>query len=249
MPSNIWQQDSYASEPDIPPWELFHENSKLTKFSQGLSEEVVLDQLGKFYESLPFASLPAFSLPRRFPTMKMSLRHALQSRNSVRQMTHYSLTLQHLAALLHFSYGINRDKATSGLVRSFRMAPSAGALYPLEIFFYNNSIEGLPTGIYHYNPCQHNLRLFLEGDQTQNIFPALAQQDVVSNSSLLVFITALFALLIITITPIKNGSEFIFLFAPMAIIITNYLEVVSEKWFKESLILILVIAPIAILML
>ncbi|RKE98849.1 DUF6427 family protein [Ichthyenterobacterium magnum] len=68
-------------------------------------------------------------------------------------------------------------------------------------------------------------------------------------SFVLVFISALLAMLIIIVTPIKNGSEFIFLFAPMAIIITNYFEVISEKWFKEALIFVLMIAPIAILML
>ena len=68
-------------------------------------------------------------------------------------------------------------------------------------------------------------------------------------SFVLVIITVLVALLIIVVSPIKNGSEFVFLFAPLAIIMTNYLEIISEKWFKETLIVVLIITPIATLLL
>ena len=65
----------------------------------------------------------------------------------------------------------------------------------------------------------------------------------------LIVIAAIIAITIVIVSPIKNGSEFIFLFAPLAIIMTNYLEVISEKWFKESLLWVLVLTPILTLML
>lgn len=68
-------------------------------------------------------------------------------------------------------------------------------------------------------------------------------------SFILLIFAAIIGLAIIVISPNKNGSEFIFLFAPLSIIITNYLETISEKWFKESLLLGLVFTPILILML
>jgi hypothetical protein len=68
-------------------------------------------------------------------------------------------------------------------------------------------------------------------------------------SFILIGIAFIVSTLIIVISPQKNGSEFIFLFAPLAIIITNYLEMVSERWFKEALLLILIITPILNLML
>lgn len=68
-------------------------------------------------------------------------------------------------------------------------------------------------------------------------------------SFILLIFAAIIGLAIIAISPNKNGSEFIFLFAPLSIIITNYLETISEKWFKEGLLLGLVITPILILML
>ena len=58
----------------------------------------------------------------------------------------------------------------------------------------------------------------------------------------LILITALIAIAIVIISPNKTGAEFIFFMAPLAIIVTNYLELVSEKWFKEILIWNLIIA-------
>ncbi|MFC4722906.1 DUF6427 family protein [Geojedonia litorea] len=68
-------------------------------------------------------------------------------------------------------------------------------------------------------------------------------------SYILIVVGAMVGLFIIAVAPNKNGSEFLFLFAPMAIIITNYLETLSEKWFKEVLIIGLIVAPLVALML
>ncbi|WP_431133119.1 DUF6427 family protein [Psychroserpens mesophilus] len=65
----------------------------------------------------------------------------------------------------------------------------------------------------------------------------------------LIVIAAIIGLVIIVVSPVKDGSEFIFLFAPLAIIMTNYLEVISEKWFKESLLWVLILTPMITLLL
>ena len=68
-------------------------------------------------------------------------------------------------------------------------------------------------------------------------------------SFIIIIFSVIIALMIIAISPHKNGSEFLFVFAPLSIIITNYLETISEKWFKETLLLGLIITPIIILFL
>ncbi len=65
----------------------------------------------------------------------------------------------------------------------------------------------------------------------------------------LIVIAAIISLVIIVVSPVKDGSEFIFLFAPLAIIMTNYLEVISEKWFKETLLWVLILTPVFTLLL
>ena len=65
----------------------------------------------------------------------------------------------------------------------------------------------------------------------------------------IVIIAALIGFLIVIISAQKTGSEFLFLFAPLAIIISNYIEVIEEKWFKEVFLSVLVIAPFVLLLL
>lgn len=61
--------------------------------------------------------------------------------------------------------------------------------------------------------------------------------------------TSIIAILVAIISPVKNGSEFLFLFAPFSIIMANYIEVISERWFKEVFVVLLIITPIIALLL
>lgn len=65
----------------------------------------------------------------------------------------------------------------------------------------------------------------------------------------ILFFTCMFASALAVLAPQKNGSELLFLFAPLAVIITNYIETITEKWFKEIYLGLLVIIPFVLLML
>jgi len=70
--------------------------------------------------------------------------------------------------------------------------PSGGALYPLEIYFYTEYVEGLAAGLYHYNPSANNLRHLFAGGLSNQIAVALVQPDLMRGSSVMFFITAVF---------------------------------------------------------
>lgn len=77
------------------------------------------------------------------------------------------------------------------------------------------------------------------------------QKASVANKTSL-FIILLFTLLSLTVAflaPTKNSSELIFFFAPLAIIVTNYFQVSSDKWFREILLWITLLLPILLLIL
>ena len=69
------------------------------------------------------------------------------------------------------------------------------------------------------------------------------------SSHLLVILNAAVALIAILSSPQKEGGEFIFLFCPLALIMSNYLEGVSEKWFAEIFVWLLIATPLVGLML
>ena len=64
-----------------------------------------------------------------------------------------------------------------------------------------------------------------------------------------IILAAIISFVIVIQAPDKNGSEFLFLFAPLAIIIANYIDIVQEKWFKEIFLAVLVITPFLLLLL
>ena len=60
----------------------------------------------------------------------------------------------------------------------------------------------------------------------------------------LVLFTFIIALILVVISPVKDGSEFIFLFPAVAIIMSNYVESLTEKWFGELFVWALIITPV-----
>lgn len=65
----------------------------------------------------------------------------------------------------------------------------------------------------------------------------------------IMFVACMLASAIIIITPNKNGNELLFLFAPLSVIIMNYIETITDNWFKNTFLLLLIIAPIVLLVL
>ncbi|MFB9055241.1 DUF6427 family protein [Mariniflexile ostreae] len=64
-----------------------------------------------------------------------------------------------------------------------------------------------------------------------------------------VLFTAFISFFVIILAPKKDGSEFLFMLAPVAVIIANYIETIQEKWFKELFLGILMFVPFILLML
>jgi SagB-type dehydrogenase family enzyme len=179
---------------DLPPpiWELFHENSKLTRLTQGIPNTELRNHLQQLYETLPYEGLPVFCLPKNVPLPQIVLPNALFGRSSNRRMKRHAITISQVSALLQSGYGVTRGKVSSKFPRSFRAVPSAGALYPLELFVHVGAVRGLPQGLYHYNPLRHRLACIQEGDVTPFVSKALVQTDIPGNASLVLFITTVF---------------------------------------------------------
>ena len=91
---------------------------------------------------------------------KISLEKSLTQRRTVRSFTANPLTLDQLSQLLWAAQGIT-DK------RGFRRAaPSAGALYPMDVYAVvgEKSVAGLEGGVYHYQAGGHSLARLSGGD-------------------------------------------------------------------------------------
>ncbi len=173
-------------------WEMFHENSKLTRFDIPPPDHEVLARMSELAESLSFSGYPVLELPESRLPLSMTLGDAVIGRSTLKRMGPVPVDLETLATLLHCGYGITRDERELGYPRAFRASPSAGALYPLEIFVHCAHASGFENGLYHFHPVENHLRLLRVGDQSESLATGLVNQNNVHDASLIFFITAVF---------------------------------------------------------
>ena len=96
-------------------------------------------------------------LPPPRPASAVSVEEALASRRSDRDFANAQLSLADAAQLLWAAQGITH---AAGL----RTAPSAGALYPLEVYLVAGNVATIPAGIYHYEPKRQQFLHRLQGE-------------------------------------------------------------------------------------
>jgi SagB-type dehydrogenase family enzyme len=172
-------------------WQLFHENSKASRFNRPISEQTLARWQSNLAPSLTYDGHPAVELPAPL-SLTGTLEGALRERRSATQLQRTPLPLNVLATLLYFAYGIVRPIEGDEFPFGYRAVPSGGALFPLELYFHVSNVEGLASGIYHFEPHANVVRRFIDGDQTDRLAASIVQSALAVQSSALVFTTALF---------------------------------------------------------
>ena len=124
------------------------------------------------------------SLPAPRIKGETSLEEAISGRRSRRQFKGSPLTLEQVSQVLWAAQGITNDEGR-------RAAPSAGALYALDLYVAvgGRGAEGLAAGVYHYDPQDHGLERTLEGDVRPTL-ARLAMQTFIAEAPLALVITA-----------------------------------------------------------
>jgi len=132
-------------------------------------------------ESRAPSSIEKVQLPEPKYDGKISVERALRERRTVRSYEDEPLTLSEISQLLWAAQGITeRDKG-------LRTAPSAGALYPLEVYLVVGNVEGVKQGAYKYNPHEHQLTRIKDGDVRGEFGAALGQSGAGEAGAVIVF--------------------------------------------------------------
>jgi SagB-type dehydrogenase family enzyme len=117
-------------------------------------------------------------LPPPVAEGRMSLEEAIASRRSVRTFAGEPLTLKDISQLCWAGQGVTEP--TGG----FRASPSAGALYPIELYVVT------ADGIDHYQPKNHQLLPHKTGDFRRPLQGAALDQEAIGEAAAIVVITA-----------------------------------------------------------
>jgi len=128
----------------------------------------------------------SISLPKPSFGGKVSVEKAIKGRRTVRDFKEKGLSLMHLSQLLWAGQGI-----TDSLEKK-RAAPSAGALYPLDIYILigESSVEKIEAGIYRYLPNEHSLLPIATGDRRRDMALASLSQMWMSRAPAMLIITS-----------------------------------------------------------
>lgn len=129
-------------------------------------------------------------LPQPKLESTVSLEEAINGRRSIRSFSSEELSLDEISQLLWAAQGISQ-KSTG-----FRTTPSAGALYPLEIFLVKSD------GVFHYIPDGHKLVKLDSDDLRSNLMKACLFQSFVAEAPVDIIITAIYER-----TTIKYGKR------------------------------------------
>jgi SagB-type dehydrogenase family enzyme len=79
------------------------------------------------------------------------------------------LDLARLGRLLLHAYGITAVARQPGMTHYLRASPSAGGLYPTELYLAARAVKDLPDGIYGYRAREHALACCWEGDFSEQL--------------------------------------------------------------------------------
>lgn len=125
-------------------------------------------------------TLPAPSYSSRIP-----VETALQQRRSHRKYLDQPVSLAEASQLLWAAQGVTSK-------RGYRTSPSAGALYPLEVYLIAGHVTDLPAGVYKYRPHTHTLVKTAIGDLRPDLTSAALGQRSVKDGAIVLVLAAVY---------------------------------------------------------
>jgi len=164
---------------------------KISKFALVSVIIVILVGIGIIYitrdkmENKTSSNEETIKLPEPRHESQTSIEKAILERRSIRDYQDKPLKLEEVSQLLWAAQGIT-DK------EGHRAAPSAGGLYPLELYLVAGNISDLTKGIYHYQPQEHQLKKVVEGDRRQELCQAAVGQSSVKEAAAVIVFAAVY---------------------------------------------------------
>jgi SagB-type dehydrogenase family enzyme len=164
---------------------LFHLNSEpwLNLQAYAASAEVPFKQVASHKTSFP--------LP--FPVECDTVARTIRKRRSCRAFAPEPIALQTVSTLLAHAYGTFESTTLpdSNLALA-RPGPSAGGLYPLDLYAIVLRVDGIPDGVYHYQPLYHRLEPMGQPPSAEQTADLLLAQPFIADANLVIFLAAEF---------------------------------------------------------
>lgn len=117
-------------------------------------------------------------LPTPVYKSTVSVEETIYKWKATRKFKDEPLTLQQLSQLLWSCGGLTID----GISSATRVYPSAGGIYPLEIYVLIGNVKNVPAGIYKYNFYNHSIELVKKGDFRKELTNSALYQSFIAKA-------------------------------------------------------------------
>ncbi len=181
----------------------FKKKAFIVSFSFGLFLFLVIIIIGIrkdeiFDNNISVKNNDSFYIDLPKPTLKgeISVEEAIFKRRSIRNYKDTSLTLEEVSQLLWSAQGFTSFEPER------RVSPSAGALYPLEVYLVVENVEGIEKGVYRYLPKTHKIVNVVKGSVSKLLAESAFGQSFISKAPVSMVFSGVFSR-----TTIKYGER------------------------------------------
>jgi len=129
-----------------------------------------------------------------------SIERAINLRRSIRAFADAPLSIPEISQLLWAAQGFTQERKEPPRMWNpkyewqggYRTAPSAGALYPMEIYLLAGNVEGLAKGVYKYVPKNHSLKKIAGVDKRAELSAAALKQPSIEKAAAVVVMAGVY---------------------------------------------------------
>jgi len=135
-----------------------------------------------------------YILPSPNTDGSVSVEKALSNRRSQRRYHNVEISAEQLSQILWAAYGVTKPITDRAFLRGgLRTAPSAGGLYPFEIYVLVGKVKNIESGVYKFISQEHKIVKTIDKDLREELCAAALNQDMIKEAPVVIVYSAIFS--------------------------------------------------------
>ena len=136
----------------------------------------------------------SYILPSPNTDGAVSVESAMAKRRSQRNYVDRPISAEQLSQILWAAYGVTEQTPDRPNIKGgLRTTPSAGALYPFEIYAIVSKVNGIEAGAYRYDPIEHKIIRVIDKDIREEFSAAAVGSVFIKDAPVILFYSAIFS--------------------------------------------------------
>jgi SagB-type dehydrogenase family enzyme len=146
------------------------------------------------------AEAEIIQLPAPQHESQTSVEQAISLRRSIRDYPAIPLSISEISQILWAAQGFTQERKEPPRMWNpkyewqggLRTAPSAGALYPMEIYVLAGNVDGLAKGVYKFIPKDHALKKMTGADKRKDLADAALKQAAIEKAAAVIVMAGVY---------------------------------------------------------